>query len=117
MDYNFTSKLYDEFEEIAQGKLVWTKMLAHFYKPFHATVEHTTETSVRQSGERMLGKDPKTGKQVIVRLGKFGPIVQIGHQDDEETQQYASLLRAQRMDNITFEQAMDLFKLPRNLGM
>ncbi|OGP46506.1 MAG: DNA topoisomerase I [Deltaproteobacteria bacterium GWF2_42_12] len=116
MDYNFTAKVEDEFDEIAQGKLVWTKMLAHFYKPFHATVEHTTETSVRQSGERMLGKDPKTGKQVIVRLGKFGPIVQIGHPDDAEKPRYASLRKDQRMDTITFEQAMELFKLPRNLG-
>ena len=116
MDYNFTAKVEEEFDEIAQGKLVWTKMLAHFYKPFHATVEHTTETSVRQSGERMLGKDPKTGKQVIVRLGKFGPIVQIGHPDDAEKPRYASLCKDQRMDTITFEQAMELFKLPRNLG-
>ena len=116
MDFNFTAKVEEEFDEIAGGKLVWTKMLSGFYKPFHKTVEHTAETSQRQSGERMLGKDPKTGKQVIVRLGKFGPIVQIGHQDDEEKPRYAPLLKNQRMDNITFEQAMNLFKLPRNLG-
>jgi len=116
MDFNFTANVEEEFDEIAGGKLVWTKMLSRFYKPFHETVEHTAETSQRQSGERMLGKDPKTGRQVIVRLGKFGPIVQIGHQDDEVKPRYASLLKDQRMDNITFEQAMDLFKLPRNLG-
>lgn len=116
MDFNFTAKVEEEFDEIAGGKLVWTKMLAEFYRPFHKTVEHTAETSVRQSGEHMLGKDPDTGKQVIVRLGKFGPIVQIGHQDDKEKPRYASLLKDQRMDTITFEQAMELFKLPRNLG-
>ena len=116
MDFNFTAKVEEEFDEIAGGKLVWTKMLAEFYKPFHKTVEHTAETSARQSGERVLGKDPVTGKQVIVRLGKFGPIVQIGHQDDKEKPRYASLRKDQRMDTITFEQAMELFKLPRNLG-
>ncbi|MCX5717443.1 MAG: type I DNA topoisomerase [Nitrospirae bacterium] len=116
MDFNFTAKVEEEFDEIAMGKLVWTKMLAEFYKPFHKTVEHTTETSARQSGERVLGKDPVTGKQVIVRLGKFGPIVQIGHQDDEEKPRYASLRNGQRMDAITFEQAMELFNLPRSLG-
>ena len=116
MDFNFTAKVEEEFDEIAGGKLVWTKMLAKFYKPFHKTVADTAETSARQSGERILGKDPKTGKQVIVRLGKFGPIVQIGHQDDKEKPRYASLRKDQRMDTITFEQAMELFKLPRNLG-
>ncbi|MBI5327774.1 MAG: type I DNA topoisomerase [Deltaproteobacteria bacterium] len=117
MDFNFTAKVEEEFDEIAGGKLVWTKMLAEFYKPFHEIVEHTAETSERQSGERLLGKDPKTGKQVIVRLGRFGPMVQIGHQDDDEKPRYASLRKDQRVDNITFEQAMELFKLPRNLGM
>ena len=116
MDFNFTAKVEEEFDEIAGGKLVWTKMLAKFYKPFHKTVADTAETSARQSGERVLGKDPETGKQVIVRLGKFGPIVQIGHQDDEEKPRYASLRNGQRMDTITFEQAMELFNLPRSLG-
>jgi DNA topoisomerase-1 len=116
MDFNFTAKVEEEFDEIAGGKLVWTKMLAKFYKPFHKTVADTAETSARQSGERLLGKDPETGKQVIVRLGKFGPIVQIGHQDDEEKPRYASLRNGHRMDTITFEQAMELFNLPRSLG-
>ncbi|NCO82813.1 MAG: type I DNA topoisomerase [Nitrospirae bacterium CG_4_10_14_3_um_filter_44_29] len=116
MDFNFTAKVEEEFDEIAGGKLVWTKMLAEFYKPFHKTVEDTAETSARQSGERVLGKDPVTGKQVLVRLGKFGPIVQIGRQDDKEKPRYASLRKNQRMDAITFEQAMELFKLPRSLG-
>ena len=116
MDFNFTAEVEEEFDEIAQGKLVWTKMLREFYKPFHKTVADTAETSARQSGERVLGKDPVTGKQVIVRLGKFGPIVQIGHQEDKEKPRYASLRKDQRMDTITFEQAMEIFKLPRNLG-
>ncbi|MDP2278758.1 MAG: topoisomerase C-terminal repeat-containing protein, partial [Nitrospirota bacterium] len=116
MDFNFTAKVEEEFDEIAGGKLVWTKMLAEFYKPFHKTVEHTAETSARQSGERVLGKDSVTGKQVIVRLGKFGPIVQIGHQDDKEKPRYASLRNGQRMNAISFEQAMELFNLPRSLG-
>lgn len=116
MDFNFTAKVEEEFDEIARGKLAWTKMLAKFYKPFHKTVENTAETSARQSGERVLGKDPVTGKQVIVRLGKFGPIVQIGHQDDKEKPRYASLRKDQRTDTITFEQAMELFNLPRSLG-
>ncbi|MDI6744706.1 MAG: type I DNA topoisomerase [Thermodesulfovibrionales bacterium] len=116
MDFNFTAKVEEEFDEIAGGKLAWTRMLAAFYKPFHKTVEHTAETSARQSGERVLGKDPVTGKQVIVRLGKFGPIVQIGHQDDKEKPRYASLRNGQRMDAITLEQAMELFNLPRSLG-
>ena len=116
MDYNFTAKVEEEFDEIAGGKLPWTRMLSNFYKPFHGTVERTAETSERQSGERVLGKDMETGKQVIVRLGRFGPIVQIGHQDDAEKPRYASLRKDQRMDTITLEQAMELFKLPRNLG-
>ena len=116
MDFNFTAKVEEEFDEIARGKLAWTKMLAKFYKPFHKIVEDTAETSARQSGERVLGKDPVTGKQVIVRLGKFGPIVQIGHQEDEEKPRYASLRKHQRTDTITFEQAMELFNLPRSLG-
>ncbi|MBI4746179.1 MAG: type I DNA topoisomerase [Deltaproteobacteria bacterium] len=116
MDFNFTAKVEEEFDEIAEGKLVWTKMLADFYKPFHKTVELTAGTSARQSGERLLGKDPATGKQLIVRLGKFGPIVQIGRPDDEEKPRYASLRKDQRMDAITFEQAMELFKLPRDIG-
>jgi len=115
MDYNFTARVEEEFDEIAEGKLIWTNMLDEFYGPFHKTVENTIETSARQSGERVLGKDPATGKQVIVRLGKFGPIVQIGLQDDRE-KRYASLRKGQRMDTITLEQALKLFTLPRNLG-
>lgn len=116
LDYNFTAKVEEEFDEIAEGKIVWTKMLAQFYKPFHKTVERTQENSERQSGERVLGKDPKTKKNVLVRLGRFGPIVQIGNQHDEEKPKYASLLKDQRIESITLEEALGLFKLPRELG-
>ena len=116
LDYNFTARVEEEFDEVAEGKLSWTKMLSEFYKPFHKTVEVTQETSERASGEKILGKDPKTGKNVLVRIGRFGPMVQIGNQDDEEKPKYASLRKDQRIDNITLEQALELFKLPRMLG-
>lgn len=116
LDYGFTAQVEDEFDEVAEGKLVWTKMLHDFYGPFHKTVELITETSERAVGERLLGKDPKTGRDVVVRLGKFGPLVQIGRKDEEEKQIFASLRNGQRLENITFEEALELFKLPRTLG-
>jgi DNA topoisomerase-1 len=115
LDYNFTARVEEEFDEVAEGKLSWRKMLEQFYKPFHKTVEKTAETSERASGEKILGTDPKTGKVVLVRIGRFGPMVQIGSQEDEE-KKFASLRKDQRIDTITFEQAMELFKLPRTLG-
>ena len=116
MDYNFTAKVEEEFDEIALGKLSWKDMLGKFYKPFHKTVEETQDTSERQSGERILGKDPKSGLNVLVRIGRFGPMAQIGSQGETETPKYASLRPGQRLDTITFEEVLDLFKLPRNLG-
>ncbi len=116
LDYHFTAKVEEEFDEVAEGKLSWTKMLEAFYKPFHSTVTNVMETSERASGERVLGVDPKTGKKVIVRIGRFGPMVQIGQTDAEEKPKFASLRKDQRIDTITFEEAMDLFKLPRTLG-
>ena len=106
----------EEFDEVAEGKLPWQKMLSEFYKPFHKTVENTSENSERASGERILGVDPKTGKKVLVRIGRFGPIVQIGETTETEKAKFASLRKDQRIENITFEQAMELFKLPRTLG-
>ncbi len=117
LDYNFTAKVEADFDDIADGKEDWTKMMKLFYKDFHPQVEDVKENAERESGERILGKDPKTGKQVSVRLGKFGPMVQIGTVDDEEKPQFASLSPDQQLNTITYEEAMDLFQLPKNLGI
>lgn len=116
LDYNFTAKVEEDFDEIAEGKVDWNKMMRDFYKDFHPIVEDVQENADRESGERVLGTDPKTGKQVSVRLGKFGPMVQIGTVDDEEKPQFASLSPDQQLNTITYEEAMDLFQLPKALG-
>ncbi|MCC5923439.1 MAG: type I DNA topoisomerase [Crocinitomicaceae bacterium] len=116
LDYNFTAKVEDEFDEIAQGLKEWTAMIKNFYDPFHQNVEETLEHSDRASGERHLGEDPKSGKKVIVRIGRYGPMAQIGDSEEEEKPQFASLLPNQTLNTITLEDALDLFKLPRNLG-
>jgi DNA topoisomerase-1 len=116
LDYNFTAKVEDQFDDIAEGKEDWKKMMKSFYKKFHPVVEDVRENADRESGERILGKDPKTGKQVSVRLGKFGPMVQMGTVDDEEKPTFASLGPDQQLGTITYEEAMDLFKLPKSLG-
>ncbi|MBR9914857.1 MAG: type I DNA topoisomerase [Algicola sp.] len=116
LDYNFTAKVEADFDEIAEGKEDWTKMMKDFYKTFHPKVEDVQENADRESGERVLGTDPKTGKQVSVRLGKFGPMVQIGTVDDDEKPQFASLSPDQQLTTITYEEAMELFKLPKQLG-
>jgi DNA topoisomerase-1 len=116
LDYNFTAKVEEGFDDIADGKEDWTKMMRNFYKEFHPQVEHVQENADRESGERILGADPKTGKQVSVRLGKFGPMVQIGTVDDDEKPQFASLSPDQQLNTITYEEAMDLFQLPKSLG-
>lgn len=116
LDYNFTAKVEDEFDEIAQGLKEWTAMIKNFYDPFHQNVEETLEHSDRASGERHLGEDPKSGKKVIVRIGRYGPMAQIGDSEEEEKPQFASLLPNQTLNTITLEEALDLFKLPRNLG-
>ncbi|WP_417865912.1 type I DNA topoisomerase [Xanthomarina gelatinilytica] len=116
LDYNFTAKVEEDFDDIAEGKVDWTKMMKDFYKDFHPTVEDVQENAERESGERVLGTDPKTGRQVSVRLGKFGPMVQIGTAEEEEKPQFASLSPDQQLNTITFEEAMDLFKLPKQLG-
>ncbi|MFD2822044.1 type I DNA topoisomerase [Lacinutrix iliipiscaria] len=117
LDYNFTAKVENQFDDIAEGKKDWKKMMKSFYKTFHPKVEDVQENADRESGERILGKDPKTGKQVSVRLGKFGPMVQIGTVDDEEKPSFASLSPDQQLNTITFEEAMDLFQLPKDLGV
>ena len=117
LDYNFTAKVEEDFDEIATGEEDWKKMMKNFYKDFHPNVVDVEENAERASGERVLGKDPKTGRQVSVRLGRFGPMVQVGTVDDEEKPLFASLLPDQSLNTITYEEAMDLFKLPRKLGV
>jgi len=116
MDFNFTAKIEGEFDEIAAGKLKWSDMLTSFYEPFHTTIEHTLETAERAKGERELGFDAVSGKKVIARMGRYGPMVQIGHQDEEEKPRFAKLKASQSIETISFEEAMELFKLPRMLG-
>jgi DNA topoisomerase-1 len=117
MDFNFTAKVEEEFDEIAEGKIEWTKMLADFYKPFHKNVTDTSENSERASGERLLGVDPVTGKNLYVRIGRFGPMAQLGEGNDENNKpKFASLRKDQRLDTITFEEALELYKLPRVAG-
>ena len=116
LDYNFTAKVEEDFDDIADGKEDWTKMMKSFYKDFHPQVEDVQENADRESGERVLGTDPKTGRQVSVRLGKFGPMVQIGTAEEEEKPLFASLTPDQQLNTITFDEAMDLFKLPKALG-
>jgi len=116
LDYNFTAKVEESFDDIADGKEDWRTMMKDFYKGFHPQVEDVQENAERESGERILGTDPKTGRQVSVRLGKFGPMVQVGTMDDEEKPKFASLSPDQQLNSITYEEAMDLFKLPKALG-
>ena len=116
MDFNFTAKIEGEFDEIAAGKLSWSDMLASFYEPFHSTIEHTLENAERAKGERELGFDPVSGKKLIARMGRYGPMVQIGHQDEEEKPRFAKLKASQSIETISFEEALELFKLPRTLG-
>jgi len=116
LDYNFTAKVEENFDEIAEGNEEWTKMMKDFYKDFHPHVKDVAENAEREVGERVLGTDPKTGKPVSVRLGKYGAMVQIGSVEDEEKPQFAGLLPDQQLESITFEEAMDLFKLPKDLG-
>jgi DNA topoisomerase-1 len=115
MDYNFTASVEEEFDRIAEGEMDWRKMLKDFYRPFHQEVEKTSETSERASGERLLGVDPNTGKNVYARIGRFGPLAQIGESDDEN-KKFASLRKDQRLEMITLEDALELFKLPRISG-
>lgn len=116
MDYDFTASVEKQFDDIAEGQLKWTAMLKDFYSGFNESLEDVLENSDRATGERELGKDPKTGKPIIARIGRYGPMVQIGSADDEEKPQFASLRAEQSITNITLEEALDLFKLPRKVG-
>ena len=117
MDYNFTAKVEQKFDEIAEGGELWTDMMKDFYKDFEPEVEKTMNIRAEHKvGERELGKDPKTGKPVFVKIGRFGPVVQIGSADDAEKPLFAQLPAEMSLENITLEEAMELFKLPRQLG-
>lgn len=116
LDYSFTAKVEEEFDTIAAGKTVWNNMIGSFYSDFSKTVSDTKEHAERVSKERALGDHPENGKPIIAKFGKFGPYVQLGSSDEEEKPKYASLRKDQRLDTITMEEALDLFKLPRILG-
>ncbi len=117
MDYQFTAKVEDELDEIAMGKMNYAEMLKDFYFPFHDKVEHTIENGERASGERILGVDPKTKKTVSVRMARFGPVAQLTDPNDPEAKpEYAGLRRDQKLELITLEEALELFKLPRTVG-
>ena len=117
MDFGFTAKIEQEFDEIADGKIVWSKMIDGFYKPFHSTIEHTLETAERAKGERDLGIDPVSGKKVIARMGRYGPMVQIGDSSNEEEKpRFAKLSQSQSIETISMDEAMQLFDLPRTVG-
>lgn len=116
MDYDFTAKIEAEFDNIAEGRQLWNKMIDDFYLPFHELVSHTIETAGRAKGEHELGVDPVSGKPVVARLGKFGPMVQIGISEGEEKPRFAKLRANQSIETITMEEALELFRLPRTLG-
>ncbi len=118
MDYGFTARIEEEFDEVAQGKMKWNQMLNDFYNPFKKDVEKTIETAERISGERELGTDPQSGKSVIARMGRYGPMVQIGSgTDPEDKPRFAKLKQNQSIETINLEQALELFKLPLTLGV
>ncbi|MEM6628783.1 MAG: type I DNA topoisomerase [Bacteroidota bacterium] len=116
LDFSFTAKVEEEFDEIAGGKKTWNEMIAGFYDDFAPHAKHIKETADRQAGERDLGVDPKSGRKVIARLGRYGPMIQIGSSDEEEKPRYAKLRSNQRLETITLEEGLELFKLPRVLG-
>ena len=117
MDYNFTAKVEQDFDKIAEGNEKWKSMLKDFYKDFEPAVEDTMNSrQEHKAGERQLGADPKTGRPVFVKIGRFGPVVQIGTADDQEKPLFAQLPKEQSMETITLDEALELFKLPRTLG-
>lgn len=116
LDYNFTANIEKEFDKIADGNMEWTQMISRFYPEFHEQVVQTTQNSKKPTGERILGKDPESGRQVSVRVGRFGPMVQIGEASEEEKPRFAGLLKNQSIKTISLEEALSLFKLPRVIG-
>ncbi len=116
IDYHFTATVEKDFDEIADGKKEWNEMIIRFYQPFHKQVRETVDTTGKFSGERLLGTDPKSGKNVYVKLGRFGPVVQIGETESEEKPKFAGLNKGQSIETLNLEQALELFNFPRNLG-
>jgi DNA topoisomerase-1 len=116
VDFNFTAEIEEQFDEIAGGKLKWTGMLQKFYSPFHKTVESTLEKKERKTGVRVLGNHPETGEPVTVRMGRFGPVAQIGNTENDAKPRFASLAKNQLLETITLEEALNLFRLPRTIG-
>ncbi|HEY5471068.1 MAG TPA: type I DNA topoisomerase [Bacteroidales bacterium] len=116
VDYHFTAEVEEQFDEIALGNIKWTGMIEKFYSPFHKTVTSTLEKKERKTGVRVLGNHPQTGEPVSVRMGRFGPVAQIGDSGTEEKPKYASLSKNQLLETITLEEALNLFRLPRSLG-
>lgn len=116
VDYHFTAEVEEQFDDIALGKLKWTRMLDDFYGPFHKTIEKTLEKKDRKTGIRVLGIHPETGEPVTVRMGRFGPVAQIGSTENGGKPRFASLTKNQLLETITLEEALNLFKLPRSLG-
>jgi DNA topoisomerase-1 len=117
VDYHFTAEVEEQFDEIAMGRLKWTGMLREFYGPFHKTIEKTLENKERKTGVRNLGNHPETGEPVTVRMGRFGPVAQFGNSDNGSKPRFASLSKNQLIETITLEEALNLFRLPRSLGI
>ncbi len=116
LDYNFTASVEKEFDEIAEGNKAWNEMIKEFYGPFHDRIQDTLEKSKKQSGERLLGQDPVSGKNVYTKIGRYGPLVQIGESREDEKPRFAGLNKGQSIETVTLEEALDMFKLPREVG-
>lgn len=116
LDYNFTAQVEKEFDDIAEGNVVWQNMIDEFYHPFHDTINHALEVTGRKNGERLVGTDPESGKPIIVKIGRYGPMAQIGDTEGDEKPRFAALHRDQHLETITLDEVLDLFKLPRELG-
>jgi DNA topoisomerase-1 len=117
MDYSFTARIEEEFDEVAEGKMKWNKMIHDFYDPFKKDVDNTIENAERIKGERVLGVDGDSGKPVVARMGRYGPMIQIGDANDEEKPRFAKIPTGQSIETITFEEAMNLFGAQGSMGL